>query len=90
MESAAAVMGAGAALACMPALGEEQATARAVNCATPSVAHARAPVVGFHMDWPYLDPTGLAEPYVPPAGARAGDAVGEPGEQEMRCQFGYF
>lgn len=33
---------------------------------------ARAtPVVGFFLDQPYLDLTGLATPYVPPAGLRS-------------------
>jgi hypothetical protein len=30
-----------------------------------------APVVGFLLDQPYLDPTGLATPYRPPAGLRS-------------------
>ncbi|HTW37691.1 MAG TPA: hypothetical protein VMD49_03905 [Steroidobacteraceae bacterium] len=42
----------------------------------PLQAH-RVPVVGFHMDRPFLDPTGMAEPYVPPAGTRSGQALAE-------------
>ena len=46
----------------------------------PGVAAAAAPaspepVVGFHMDSPYLDLSGTATPYRPPEGLRGGDAV---------------
>jgi hypothetical protein len=33
------------------------------------------PVVSFHMDQPYVDHTGTAEPYVPPAGARSAEFI---------------
>ena len=33
------------------------------------------PVVSFHMDQPYVDYTGTAEPYVPPAGARSAQFI---------------
>ena len=35
--------------------------------ASASRAQAREPVVSFHMDRPYIDPTGTAMPYLPPA-----------------------
>ena len=34
-----------------------------------------SPVVGFMLDQPYLDLTGLATPYVPPAGLRSAEPV---------------
>lgn len=34
-------------------------------------------VVGFHADQPYLDHSGIAEPYVPPAGLRSLDGHDE-------------
>jgi hypothetical protein len=33
------------------------------------------PVVSFHMDQPYVDYSGAAEPYVPPVGARAAEHI---------------
>jgi hypothetical protein len=33
------------------------------------------PVVSFHMDQPYVDHSGTAEPYVPPPGARSAEPV---------------
>ena len=38
----------------------------------PAITLKSLPVVSFHLDHPYVDLTGLAEPYRPPAGARAG------------------
>jgi hypothetical protein len=53
-------------------------------------AAPRAPVVGFRMDRPFLDPTGMAEPYVPPAGTRSGQVLAELSESEFlsRHPFG--
>ena len=36
---------------------------------------APRPVVSFHMDQPYVDYSGTAEPYVPPAGARSAQFI---------------
>lgn len=33
------------------------------------------PVVSFHMDQPYVDHSGTAQPYVPPAGARSAEHI---------------
>jgi hypothetical protein len=33
------------------------------------------PIVSFHMDQPYVDYSGTAEPYVPPAGARSAEFI---------------
>jgi hypothetical protein len=56
---------AGAALQTWPMLN---VTASAAAGTTPSV---HVPVISFHMDQPYIDPSGAAPPYVPPQGARA-------------------
>ena len=36
-----------------------------------------APVISFHMDQPYVDYTGTAEPYIPPAGARSAAGIAD-------------
>jgi hypothetical protein len=45
---------------------------------------ARKPVVSFHMDRPYVDPTGTAMPYLPPSGARSGAPVARFSEEAFR------
>jgi hypothetical protein len=42
------------------------------------------PVVSFHMDRPYIDPTGTAMPYRPPRGARSGAPVARFSEEAFR------
>lgn len=54
-----------------------------------SQAASRPPVVGFHMDRPYLDLTGTAEPYLPAAGLRSGQALAELSEAEFLGQHAY-
>lgn len=51
--------------------------------AAPGITAQRAPIVTFHMDRPYLDPTGTAEPYHPPTGTRSGQVLAELGEEEF-------
>ena len=41
------------------------------------------PVVSFHMDQPYLDMTGTAVPYIPPAGTRSGQPLSELSVEEF-------
>jgi hypothetical protein len=41
-------------------------------------------VVSFHMDQPYLDTTGKAAPYHPPAGARSAAPVAHLSEEAFR------
>ena len=64
-----AVLLGGAALGGLAAAGPVLAPLRALAAAAP------APVVGFHADRPYLDPTGIAEPYRPGEGPRGAQAV---------------
>jgi hypothetical protein len=52
-------------------------------------ATPRSPVVGFHMDRPFLDPTGMAEPYVPPVGTRSGQVLAELTEHEYLSRHPY-
>jgi hypothetical protein len=49
--------------------------------ATPAT---RAPVVSIHMDQPYIDTTGRAVPYVPPAGLRSAAPIANLTEQQIR------
>jgi len=55
-----------------------------------SMTAARAPVVSIHMDQPYVDVTGRALPYLPPAGMRGGAAVAHLNEREIRSNYLYF
>jgi len=55
---------------------------RTLGSSTP-VSARRKPVVGFHMDRPYLDPSGMAEPYLPPAGTRSGEILAQLSETEF-------
>jgi hypothetical protein len=48
---------------------------------------AASPVVSFHLDQPYLDLTGLEQPYVPPAGLRSGAPLAALSEQELLSRY---
>jgi hypothetical protein len=47
-------------------------------------------VVGFHADRTYLDATGTAEPYRPPAGLRSGQTLAELSEVELLSRYPYL
>ena len=49
-----------------------------------SSVQSRTPVVSFHMDRPYIDPTGTAMPYRPPGGARSGAPAARCSEEAFR------
>ena len=51
---------------------------------------AGTPVVSIHMDQPYLDVTGRAVPYLPPAGVRGAAPVAHLSETEFRSRFVYL
>jgi hypothetical protein len=53
----------------------------------PGVRPARGPVVSFFWDQPYVDYTGLAQPYYPPRGARSGQPVAHLSEEALRRAF---
>jgi hypothetical protein len=57
--------------------------ALAAETAAPSRA-TRRPVVSFHMDQPYIDPTGTAIPYRRPIGACSAAAVSRLNEETFR------
>ncbi|MEO6341261.1 MAG: hypothetical protein ABIO39_14560 [Caulobacteraceae bacterium] len=59
--------------------------------AAPTMAApaAAAPVVAFHMDAPYIDWTGMAEPYRPPAGLRSGQALAHLADHELHGLHGW-
>ena len=42
------------------------------------------PVVSFFLDQPYLDPSGVGEPYLPPQGLRGGEPLARLSELELR------
>jgi hypothetical protein len=46
-------------------------------------------VVSFHMDQPYIDPSGTAMPYWRPRGARSAAAVAHLSEETFRCMQCY-
>ena len=55
--------------------------------ASASALPAASPVVSFHLDQPYLDLTGLEQPYVPPAGLRSGAPLAALSEQELLSRY---
>jgi len=79
VEGAAAVAVTAAALA-LPAL-ERGAVATRTRPAM------RAPVVTFHLDRPYLDLSGMSEPYVPPAGTRSGQPLADLSDEVFFSRF---
>ena len=42
------------------------------------------PVVSFFLDQPYLDTSGVGEPYLPPQGLRGGERLARLSERELR------
>ena len=46
-------------------------------------------IISFHMDQPYLDRSGTAMPYYPPAGARSAQSAGLLSEELFRRNFIY-
>jgi hypothetical protein len=88
---AAAAAGAVAVPKLLPAFLDGASSGRAAESAelVPGPEGSRAPVVGFHMDRPFLDPTGMAEPYIPPAGTRSGQALAELTESEFLSRHPY-
>jgi hypothetical protein len=52
--------------------------------ASASPERSRQPVVSFHMDRPYIDPTGTAMPYRRPVGARSGAPAARFSEEAFR------
>ena len=62
--------------------------------AAPAQSHSAdparlKPVVGFYMDRPYLDLTGMAKPYIRPIGTRSGQVLADLSETEYRALHPY-
>lgn len=76
----------GAALLTVPAF----AAARTAQSANATRATNRPPVVSFHLDRPYLDHTGLAPPYLPPAGTRSAQPFADLSLEELMRRHAYF
>ncbi|HTV53243.1 MAG TPA: hypothetical protein VME21_18760 [Steroidobacteraceae bacterium] len=55
----------------------------------PSTEGALGPVVGYHLDRPYLDLSGTAQAYRAPAGARSGEGLAAASAADFIGQFGY-
>jgi hypothetical protein len=77
---------------CIPSAMAVGRPTRVADCAAPDARSpaAGAPVVSFHMDRPYLDMTGRAEPYVPPDGIRSGQALADLSDVEFLTRHAYF
>jgi len=52
--------------------------------AADALQPARKPVVSIHMDRPYVDWTGTAEPYYPPRGTRSAEPAARLSEEAFR------
>ena len=50
---------------------------------------ARPLIVSFHVDRPYVDRSGCAEPYRPPAGTRSGAGAADLSETDFRRRHPY-
>jgi len=56
-----------------------------------ALAHGgERPVVAFHMDQLYVDWSGRAAEYVPPAGLRSAEILGQLSEADLRWNFTYI
>jgi len=87
---AAALAGAGAVLSTVPAFCAAEAPilhAAEDPATVAGTAASLMPVVGFHMDRPYLDPTGLAQPYTAPTGTRSGQPLAELDDEAFLSRF---
>lgn len=65
----------------------------ALAVGTPLVARLAlngVPVLSLHLDQPYLDPTGTAQPYRPPAGMRSAEALACMSDMELSRYYGFI
>jgi hypothetical protein len=56
----------------------------------PTLVLKGAPVLTLHLDQPYIDNTGMAEPYRPPAGLRSADALAGMSDMELSRYYGFI
>lgn len=80
--TAGAIVGSASALGVARAVACGRGPAPANNAMAPQVREV-APVLSFHLDRPYLDLSGNAIPYQPPAGARGGEAIAQLCEADL-------
>lgn len=78
--AAALVSGVGV---CGASRGAQPAALAGANA--PSSAHGE--ILSFHLDQPYLDATGAAQPYIPPRGARAAQGLAELSDEQLRTLY---
>ena len=83
----AAATACGALLRAVP--GATIATLTAQSAKATPLSH-RSPVVSFHLDQPYFDNTGLAPPYLPPAGTRSAQPFAEFSLEDLMRRHAYF
>ena len=50
----------------------------------------QACVLSFHLDQPYVDTTGEAKPYLPPAGARSGAPLAALSDEQLSRYYGFI
>lgn len=82
------IAGAAPTLCALPVLGVVPAVSPESPRSRKSVSPI--PVLSIHIDQVYLDKSGTAAPYVPPAGTRSGHAVSELSDVEFLSRYGYF
>ncbi len=68
---------------CGASLGGLLATAGGASASWAAMSRNEA-VLSFHLDEPWVDGTGLAQPYRPPSGCRSGARGARPGEEALR------
>jgi len=83
--SVAALFGVASQAAASPTRG--RLTEQGAVLPADSIAPLREPVVSFHMDQPYLDMTGTAVPYHPPAGTRSGQPIADLSVEDFYACF---
>ena len=76
---------AGSLLGALPALAVVREAAPLTTASVPDAIRDATPVISFHLDYPYVDPSGQSVPYVPPAGARGAQAVATLSEAAFFC-----
>ena len=83
------VVGATPAFCAFPAIAAMRQSREQLSGGGARIAAPPIPVVSFHVDQPYLDKSGSALAYVPPAGTRSGQAVGELSDVEYWSRYVY-
>jgi hypothetical protein len=56
----------------------------------PTLVLKQVPVLSLHLDRPYIDNAGRAQPYRPPAGLRSADAIAGMSDLELSRYYGFI